>query len=868
MFNIKNITIKTLSSLLFATAFVMLHIPFYEWWRGTELGHAISLIPSTVVNDILATVLMIIGVGVAYKLPAHLNDSGKRFGRIFSACVLFVIMVERIEFREAFVHFKAIPFFCYSDSLLPMLITFIVASTNKISIHRTKNGSVTLKHMLYDDTDDTDRLERQDRAKHIFNFLKKHNGYYKGATGIAIIGEWGTGKSWLLEKIKKLLSDDKQICIDFRPWIYGETNITRNFYLTLERELNLQGIHISDLQQAVLEIDNDGMGGLGRIVMSMLNVISKNQGREKILDNIKRQLISNGKPIYIFIDDCDRLAHDEMIQLFGLIRNTGDFPLITYIITFNKAIVEHTLEQDGGISYVSKMFNLQEVLPPVTDDMTVDYISEHINDIIGNQETFDKQFRNIHISQYLPTIRETKKYLNLLLSDYENLKDRLTTYFINYGDFCLLELLKYTYPDLYYNLRDFPEKYLNYENKGWNSPVGIVKKDILRNEHGKHELMHALFNVTDDSSKDSIRLRGISDKDYFSLYFEGQYDDLYVKERDIKKAIEENVFPQTLGQWIDDGYTGTLGILCHAINCIPTRDALLAMATYLWHLCEKSNGVSEFGEMSAGYSRNDKHLYKYILEKRNNTPQIHLITYQLLGTMAVDQEVFNDIEGLSRESEYTLELMAIWMQELRETSDLDFPYSEVLYFVEILWDKIRKEAKQDNSYTLNVIDIMGDCTLEDTFKKFALPLITEDPQRWLGATVMEIKDKNTYYILKNNTTHAIFGSIDNIDSAMRDICNTAKPENKKYVEEYSELIERLAAMTIYRKASDIPEKYRIPSAIREEKFPTLSASKFIGLDDTDSIENVIERMQDLPFWKGDDIRTARYNVDYTFQTSL
>lgn len=131
-------------------------------------------------------------------------------------------MVESIAHDTSFVHFLLLPWLRYTDVLIAILMTFLLVSLAKTwPTPKTTAKEVDSHQLFYDDTDEVDFLGRGERVRHICSFLQNNKGNSHGSIGVAITGGWGTGKSWVLQQVKRLLESDHEICIEFKPWVYG-----------------------------------------------------------------------------------------------------------------------------------------------------------------------------------------------------------------------------------------------------------------------------------------------------------------------------------------------------------------------------------------------------------------------------------------------------------------------------------------------------------------------------------------------------------------------------------------------------------------------------------------------------------------------
>lgn len=863
---------KTFLYLTLASLFLLIHVPFFDWWCGTGIAMFLSRIQPSEFNDVVTLVFAVLGSIAAMALPKRLSETGNKWVRGLMGAIVFVLLVESLDFNEFFIHFYLLPSFRYSDALILVLLSFCVVSlltTSNIKPQPKTNKEEDC-YLLYDDIDEIDFLKRGERLIHVCNFLRENRGNVKCATGVAVTGGWGAGKSWVLEHVKKHMEQEGEICIDFKPWVYGETDITREFYLTLERELKSQNIKVEELKAAVLEMDNEKLSGMGRAILSLLGVVAKAQGRSNAIENVKKRLLEHNHQIYVFIDDCDRLAREELLQVLSLIRNTGDFPLVTYIMAFDESVIRRTIKDEDGIQYVAKMFNLTEVLPPVTDDTVAHYLMDSITLMTGVNEGFENPFSRIPITKYLPTVREAKKYLNLFYADYAHLKERIEKYLFYSEDFYLLELLKYKYPDVYYELRANPKKYLRYEKVGWNSPVGLPKEDAYFERGDLLVLMKAMFRKMDAFSYED-GVVGVANRDYFQLYFDEKTTKQYVDGNEFRESVKNGTLYQKVGEWIADGCSGVLGLLCTVYAYVSRHQLFLAMVEYIWHQCENGKAGNTLNKMTYGYDPKDyKHGYKSICDLIAVAPQIQLLTFQHLPELGETITNENNLEILITESDRTLEWMGIWLNALRHTQQKDYPYEEIVHYVDLSWNKLISELPNDAMSTMNVIDIWADCTLEETFERMILPLVKVHPQRWLGATVTSVEHEGEeYYLLKSRAAHAIFGSRARISGILPQIIVGARDEDKDYVVAYVNLVSRLDALLADEAIQSVVDRQEmLLEGLEKRRLSALADGITTGISLSMPLEAAFEQLKRTPFWKGDDLRIRRESSQYYFGTEI
>lgn len=859
--------------LILAVLFLLLREPFHHLWNGLGMVALMNHISPSKWNDVAALMLIVLGVPGMLGIARKLSATGKRWTRIIAGSILYVLVIQRIWFGDTFIPFETLPWLRYSDILIPIFVALWIAACEYGTKDAKRVGEEQEQktRLLVDDNHEIDLMGRTGLVEDIYEQLEINEIDENGALGVAITGGWGTGKTWVMTHLQEKLKEAEQICIEFKPWLYGEANITRQFYLTLERQLALQGMQIGEIKRAVAEIDNDDAVGLGRAFLSLAGIVTKSVGREAAVENIKERLKEFGRPIYVFIDDCDRLAHDELLQVLSLIRNTGDFPHITYIMSFSDEMVGKTIEREEGLQYVAKMFNLTYALPPITDAVIEDFLHQAVCKMTAsNPEKTENAFKRVKITDYLDTVREAKKYFNLLAADYHSYKERFDTYYVRFGDFCLLELLKYRYADIYYNLRASVSTYLDSQYEGWNSPAYVLKNNVVLEELIRH-LLNAIFSIEKDPKKPE-HIIGASNAAYTPLYFSAETNRRYITADDLNDALEKNEFAKRIPDYVSKGLSGVMGMLGAVYRFMSRRDVFEAMIAYIWAVCENDESSNSLNLMSKGYYKDDwNHSYKNIRRLMAVTPQIRLISFQRLSEYddATENKDRDNMEDLIEETSHPIELMAIWLEELKDVKNMDYPYDEVDYYIKKIWERLVREDKGSSMDTLNMIEILGDCSQEDTFEKKVLPIVASNPKRWLGATVKKVKEgAKEYIILKSRETHALFGCQGKMVAQLRIIKDAVKTEDKAYVEAYEHLAHRLAAMILHKDDDYIDEEYKNVECIQVAELPELAESQFVGTEIFQPIGDAIAQISGKAFWKGKDLRIQRKNPGYYFGTDI
>jgi hypothetical protein len=500
-----------------------------------------------------------------------------------------------------------------------------------------------------------------------------------------------------------------------------------------------------------------------------------------------------------------------------------------------------------------------------------DFLHQAVCKMTGSEpEKTENAFKRVKITDYVDTVREAKKYFNLLAADYHSYKERFDTYYVRFGDFCLLELLKYSYSDTYFSLRASVATYLESKYEGWNSPAYTLKNNTVIDERVRH-LLNAIFSIENDPIEPE-HIIGASNAVYSPLYFSAETKRKYITVEELNNALDRHELSERIPNYVSEGLSGVMGMLSAVYRCMSRREVFESMIAYIWAVCENDESSNSFSLMSKGYYKEEwKHSYKNIRQLMQVTPQIQLITFQRLSGYddATEKKDEDSMEDLIEHTPHPIELMAIWLEELKDVKNTDYPYDEVDYYIKKIWERLVREDKGTPMDTLNMIEILGDCSQEDTFDKKVLPLVVSNPKRWLGATVKLVKEgSKEYYILKSHETHALFGCQGKMVHELRTVKDAVKAEDKAYVEAYEHLAHRLAAMILHKDDDYIDEEYKNEDSIRTSELPELSESLFVGTEIHQSIGSAIGQISGKAFWTGKDLRIHRENPSFFFGTDI
>lgn len=334
---------------------------------------------------------------------------------------------------------------------------------------------------------------------------------------IGLMGEWGSGKTSLLNMTEEYLKDSKIKIIKFNPWLYSSYNqLVGQFFdelimeFTDSRDVSLTGflrqykIKVNELELAKkLAVVGTSLidSSLGSGVERILGSSSEEENLAYLKKKINGQLA--GRKVVCIIDDLDRLSRDEIAEMFKLIKIMADFKNMVYLVSFDKDVVSEALEKDyGGEKYIEKIINVPLYVPLITTQELTDLLLDEVKRLQEQYElkidysrlksfinfypmAQDKKFGAIH---FFKNLRDVKRFINILEFNIVLIKDE-----VNFADFFALTALQVFHLDIYNKIKY--NEYLLTDHHYYDG-VAISKDEIIESKKEDFEKFCDDENIT------------------------------------------------------------------------------------------------------------------------------------------------------------------------------------------------------------------------------------------------------------------------------------------------------------------------------------------------------------------------------------
>jgi predicted KAP-like P-loop ATPase len=259
-------------------------------------------------------------------------------------------------------------------------------------------------------------------------------------TVIALNGPWGSGKSsavnLILHHLKDGVAANEIVVINFACWWFrGEEALALAFFRELyaglgpslgERfkqalpKLGARLLRAGAVVGAGVDLAGAtaGVGTLAAGTMKWLSdQIHSDDTVEKLHAELTKVLAEQGKRFLIVIDDIDRLAPDEALLMFRLVKSIGRLPNVIYLLVFDRHLAEAIVSErypSEGPHYLEKIIQAGFDIPEPRQADLNEELLQQIGTICGAPAAADTvQFMNVFYDVIAPEMRTPRDLIRL-----------------------------------------------------------------------------------------------------------------------------------------------------------------------------------------------------------------------------------------------------------------------------------------------------------------------------------------------------------------------------------------------------------------------------------------------------------------------
>ncbi|MCG3657960.1 P-loop NTPase fold protein [Aliarcobacter butzleri] len=333
-----------------------------------------------------------------------------------------------------------------------------------LCIDNKPSDKITLKkNKLFDD--ETDKEFNKDKVVGLKNIINSHEG--NKFFSLALIGDWGSGKSSFLRKLEDKINDEKKdVVIYLNVW---ELENIQNILQEIEKEFDNIIFKHDKIEWSIYHLKSILIKNYFSLLSKYFveNSININLPFSNTIKDSKDEYnkllkrVLQDKKIVLILDELDRLeSKADVLDIFKIIR---------YLASFDKVFTITGLDINklNGIGieldYTHKIFNSKYVIPKTTRSELLTFLrkkgSEQQSDFIKEEEFNEILNTNIGsidlcLIDFITNYREAKSILNDTyifcnsLNDNSKFKDNWNK-FIDFEFILVLNILKSVNLELY-----------------------------------------------------------------------------------------------------------------------------------------------------------------------------------------------------------------------------------------------------------------------------------------------------------------------------------------------------------------------------------------------------------------------------------
>lgn len=299
---------------------------------------------------------------------------------------------------------------------------------------------------------------------------------------MSIDGQWGSGKSTFLNFVKHYVQHTPRATppptiVEFNPWWFTDREQLAAQFLAQFQSHFPQGnktlLKIGEAMAAysdsIGKVVSNSVGGGIPYLGPALSWVLKKFGREKkdvqrLKAEISAALSAAEQRFLVIVDDIDRLAPDEIREVFKVIKALADFPNVIYLLAFDRALVAEALQSSLGIkdgtAYLEKIVQVPFTLPSVSHDQLVGKLIDDLNREFGEMgdgavsSTYWGNVFHDGLSPLIQKPRDILRIINALSVTFPAVRGEVNTV-----DFLAIEFLRVFAPFAYSVVRDNAEKF-------------------------------------------------------------------------------------------------------------------------------------------------------------------------------------------------------------------------------------------------------------------------------------------------------------------------------------------------------------------------------------------------------------------------
>lgn len=324
---------------------------------------------------------------------------------------------------------------------------------------------------------------------------------------LAVMGQWGSGKTSVLNLVKEQLSNSGTILVEYNPWLLsGVEELVDGLFREIDAKLNKKGVKyraaidkIIDYGEMLTPLTSvPVVGAWANGVLMPFQVMAKHRNLRTTSvveqkEQVAEALTNMDSSIVVIVDDIDRLDKVEVREIFKLVRLTANFPNVIYLLSFDRIRVENALTEDGvpGRAYLEKIVQNGFEIPLIPRKVLTREVAQALDSALEqvkvrlDREVWDNTLLNIVVPA-IKNMRDVRRLAMAVRSTAAALTDS-----IEVSDIVTLETMRLFLPDAFWYL-------VAYQLPEGNSKINA--NEIRGKDEKEINISQALSNVPQDEA--------------------------------------------------------------------------------------------------------------------------------------------------------------------------------------------------------------------------------------------------------------------------------------------------------------------------------------------------------------------------------
>jgi hypothetical protein len=324
---------------------------------------------------------------------------------------------------------------------------------------------------------------------------------------LAVMGQWGSGKTSVLNLVKEQLSNSGTILVEYNPWLLsGVEELVDGLFREINAKLNKKGVKyraaidkIIDYGEMLTPLTSvPVVGAWANGVLMPFQVMAKHRNLRTTSvveqkEQVAEALTNMDSSIVVIVDDIDRLDKVEVREIFKLVRLTANFPNVIYLLSFDRIRVENALTEDGvpGRAYLEKIVQNGFEIPLIPRKVLTREVAQALDSALEqvkvrlDREVWDNTLLNIVVPA-IKNMRDVRRLAMAVRSTAAALTDS-----IEVSDIVALETMRLFLPDAFWYL-------VAYQLPEGNSKINA--NEIRGKDEKEITISQALSNVPQDEA--------------------------------------------------------------------------------------------------------------------------------------------------------------------------------------------------------------------------------------------------------------------------------------------------------------------------------------------------------------------------------